>query len=615
MLRKDVDLMARPLTTAKTAIGSHEVRRTAGLFRSPDRWLAPLKQALSVAAILGCSSFAAAEDARPARSKAPAPAYFYRELPDSPERLFRAQDRPSPLPDTILERGVKDAFRHASFRLEYLLWDIGEPRNHLLGATARTSVSTVSDPPPENLEFPLETTDAFGLLTTGQSLRTGFELPEATGEENFNGELTFGAMPSLDAIKLNRNNGLRGTFGLPVGGGTLETSAWALQTSTDRVESPLVMYRNSLLGDQPFLDIPNDDPTIRSNSDNSPALNIGNNARLTVGQRDVLARVAVSQPILIRSAGGTFSLGTLRYRDVDDFANAAANPVIDPSLTGAPTVNNPTGGTIYDIFNPGGGLDDIGTQSNYRASFRSSLWGAESNWVMDAFNPNSPLGIRPLAGFRYQNFTEELYQAGESIYQRPVVGQPLLARNIAFTRRIDADSLNQVYGPQIGFRAEYVRPRFGFGVEPKATLGVNTYKANLFTSQILSPNNQVNFDADGEPIFTAAEGTAQRALQEELANYAFEADRTLREKRTKFAPILAVKSYGHVNITDYLRLTASYEFMWTGSLHRPGSNIGYIADAPSLLDQFQTPRANFQLYQHTEDMIVHGLTVGAEFTY
>src|SRR4029079_10073247 len=115
----------------------------------------------------------------------------YEQLPDDTGWLYE---------DGPLERVLKNAFRHAYFRLEYLNWDISDPGNNILGsATNLTTDPTVP------------------FIKTNPVTGTAFNV----------------VAPTLQGVLTNDNNGIRATFGMPItSAGTFETSVFSLQTST-----------------------------------------------------------------------------------------------------------------------------------------------------------------------------------------------------------------------------------------------------------------------------------------------------------------------------------------------------------------------------------------------
>lgn len=121
----------------------------------------------------------------------------YTQLPDDNGWLYG---------DSYFDRFLKETFRHAFFRLEYLNWNVSDPGNVVLGGP-------IFDP--TNVNNPL------------QDPRTPFDIFDpVTGNL-----LGLGVSPTLDGVKGMHNNGIRGTWGLRFEPFSLEASVFALQTA------------------------------------------------------------------------------------------------------------------------------------------------------------------------------------------------------------------------------------------------------------------------------------------------------------------------------------------------------------------------------------------------
>ena len=118
---------------------------------------------------------------------------IFEELPDDRGWLFD---------DSPLSKSIENSFRHAYFRAEYLNWGMGDPGRVALSAPQFSG----ADP-----RIPFNVND----------LTTGAPLGQATA-------------PTLDSANLHGNNGFRGTFGIPLGQGTFEASAFTLLNNFDR---------------------------------------------------------------------------------------------------------------------------------------------------------------------------------------------------------------------------------------------------------------------------------------------------------------------------------------------------------------------------------------------
>ncbi|GIX05169.1 MAG: hypothetical protein KatS3mg114_1038 [Planctomycetaceae bacterium] len=125
---------------------------------------------------------------------------IFRELPDDTGWAYD---------ESPLEHWLAELFRHVSFRVDYLLWDMTDPGDNILGSPT----NFVTDP-----------TQPFAVINPV----TGVQMDVVA--------------PSLRDLKNNNNNGIRGTFSFHVfEQGVWETSVFALQTSTSTWSPPTVL--------------------------------------------------------------------------------------------------------------------------------------------------------------------------------------------------------------------------------------------------------------------------------------------------------------------------------------------------------------------------------------
>ncbi len=125
----------------------------------------------------------------------------YTQLPDDNGWLYG---------DSYFDRFLKETFRHAYFRLEYLNWDFSDPGSVVLGGPIRNEAD-VNNP----LQDPRVPFDVFDPVT-GDLLGQGVS-------------------PTLDSIKGLHNNGIRGTWGFKFEPFALEASVFGLQTAKGTV--------------------------------------------------------------------------------------------------------------------------------------------------------------------------------------------------------------------------------------------------------------------------------------------------------------------------------------------------------------------------------------------
>lgn len=206
----------------------------------------------------------------------------------------------------------------------------------------------------------------------------------------------------------------------------------------------------------------------------------------------------------------------------------------------------------------------------YDSSFlvvqNTQMFGAEANWV--AKSPyEEGLVVRPMAGFRFIDFHERLFQRGT--FDQQGLLDPALVSDI------DSDANNRIYAPQLGLRFEMIHRWFTLGFEPKVAFGVNNYDAMVRTDHLRSP---------GDPAVKTTQSGSH------------------------FAPIGDFSVYGKVNLRDNLSLFASYQIMVANGISRPANNIFYN-DNGSANPAAIVADAGFQR------MVWQGISVGGELRF
>jgi hypothetical protein len=197
----------------------------------------------------------------------------------------------------------------------------------------------------------------------------------------------------------------------------------------------------------------------------------------------------------------------------------------------------------------------------YNASMRAETFGVESNFILPPLTPNQPLQIHPVIGFQYLSVREKLDIFGND-------------NTSGLSHRIRADNWNNVFAPQVGFRAEFLHEWFTLGVSPKFLGGLNRHTDRVFTEQ----------------IFTATEGRI-----------------VSREQSTEFSPGLDLEVDARVHITKSISLFVSYHLYYLTGIARPYDSIYYNTIGGTQTD--------IRLREKQESLVVDGLTVGAEVRF
>ena len=319
--------------------------------------------------------------------------------------------------------------------------------------------------------------------------------------------------PGLDSLSFNNLNGFRGTFGMPVPTGTVEISSFILQSSSDTFNGGNVnanVYEGNV----------------------SPGVGTG-----------FIQQFIKNQPATI----GSFPLVGSNGQQ----AQFISQPVL--------VAGDPQASAFIDY--------DV----SYKAVLTNSAWGAEANYVTDSPDPNSLFQFRPVFGARYFNFRDRLDQFGQYYYDP---NHTLGYKAPVYSRSINSSATNNLFGPQLGLRAEAMHSRFLFGVEPKIMLGMNTWQSTLDTSNILSPTDPAQ---------------------------------SLVQKGTTFTPLFDAKFYSNVAITKNFSAYIAYNYIWAGQVNRSYNDIHY-----NILNANQS---NFGLLRNYSGATLQGLSFGCEFRY
>lgn len=197
----------------------------------------------------------------------------------------------------------------------------------------------------------------------------------------------------------------------------------------------------------------------------------------------------------------------------------------------------------------------------------ADLWGADVVLLLNSYLPKPSLQIRPLIGFRYLDYGEQLVQTG-SFNQ---VGN--LPTSLIST--ISSTSDNQSYVPQIGVRIEMPSRWVTIGIEPRIGVGVNTFGNSVFTQSLRSEGDpRVDTGDQGEKIAVAGEFSI----------------------------------YGRLHLHPSTTLHVGYTFMGVTNISRAPRNIRYNDNGPQVPADI-TVRSSF------ERMYFHGLNVGGEIRF
>jgi len=257
-----------------------------------------------------------------------------------------------------------------------------------------------------------------------------------------------------------------------------------------------------------------------------------------------------------------------------------SDPLVIPVLVNdqmAPDVYDSEGNVVTDSNNY-----YIVFNESYNAYYESEAWGLNPQVVLSLYERPDRFRFSGLLGFRYFDFREQMLQVGsfsnddtlaDLTYENEV--------NEDFTSTINSTTLNRVYGPEAGVRAELGDERLSFGVDAKVMLGANTHEAVVAVDDLL-------FVGD---------------------------DNYTKQSSTHFSTGFDLLVDARLRVTKHMSLTVGYNFLWFNAITRPHENIYYNIDAEAVED----PPEGGPDYTYENDVVVNkkkssvslsGLSVG-----
>ncbi len=201
--------------------------------------------------------------------------------------------------------------------------------------------------------------------------------------------------------------------------------------------------------------------------------------------------------------------------------------------------------------------------TSLKARFETSMFGTEANYVWNSSRPNAFWNWRPTVGVRYVNLTEELGITGVTTV--PDV----------HTTTIESKSINNLFGPQAGLRAELRHEWFTVSVTPTLVLAANGQASRVKTNDL--------FDS--------------------TSGFVDSNDRTY-----EFSPMFNLAVQGKFHIREHMSVYVGYDFLFIHRVSRPFDNIAYNDNGTGT-----TPAV--VLDQSFTDFMLQGLSLGGEFRF
>ncbi|MEZ6056368.1 MAG: BBP7 family outer membrane beta-barrel protein [Planctomycetaceae bacterium] len=173
--------------------------------------------------------------------------------------------------------------------------------------------------------------------------------------------------------------------------------------------------------------------------------------------------------------------------------------------------------------------------TSFKAEYQTRLMGAGVDFIGDAWTPNAAVEMRSVFGVKYTRLGESLTISGVDQFTDTDPTNDT-------THFIRSESLNHIFGPSIGFRAQTQIKNLTLGVTPKFILGFNRHEDSVQTRQI--------FDAAEAQTFN-------------------------QRNHSEIAPMFELQAFASLQMSDNFRLRAGYDLNAVSGISRPDQNINY----------------------------------------
>jgi hypothetical protein len=258
---------------------------------------------------------------------------------------------------------------------------------------------------------------------------------------------------------------------------------------------------------------------------------------------------------------------------------------------GIPGISNQPGEYREIVFSVPAGVG-----GRFDAQTDSFFWGADLNARRNVFR-GCTSHADAFVGFRYLHLDEELRisEFSRIDHFNSLVGIPV---GSTLTVRDRFKTENDFYGGQIGIDYEYQRDRWSIGLRSSVALGDSHERLSVAGTQVVSvPGANPQVFNGGLLALDSNSGTRHDN------RFAVVPESTLR--------------VGY-KMTERIKVTAGYDFLYWSNVIRPGDQIDRIIDV-NRVPNFRTGSAVAEVRPaplfNTTDFWAQGINVGAEFTW
>ncbi|HUG92291.1 MAG TPA: BBP7 family outer membrane beta-barrel protein, partial [Planctomycetaceae bacterium] len=299
--------------------------------------------------------------------------------------------------------------------------------------------------------------------------------------------------------------------------------------------------------------------------------------------------------LLIAGRARAEDLGGISYLDTDGIRGTIGVPYrkfdyewswwafeqnADVVRANIPTGNQTPGNaflTVVPTLRNGQLRDDtfLFFDDSFEARAHVESWGTDMKWLFKR-SPQWPgLRVDPLIEARFLQLHENMHVVGvftgESAFAGPLAN-PLVTI-------IDSDSMNHIYGAGAGLSVRFVTPWVTFGVEPRGSLALNTYRSRVVAENVL------------------ANGVSQRTVDD----------------GTTFSPTAELSAYFRLHPTPHCTIVGGYNALFVARVARPYESVRYDLLTDPVTGQIVS--SDISVDTDFRMMLLHGFSIGAEFTF
>ena len=254
------------------------------------------------------------------------------------------------------------------------------------------------------------------------------------------------------------------------------------------------------------------------------------------------------------------------------------------------------------FFNPTTGAQDaaVVTYPGYAGGhiavdIPSFLQSIEGNLTANLWHTEH-VRVEALVGFRYLNLNEGVYlQQVSNVSLAPQFAGmfPYDGNTITISDRFD--TRNSFYGGQVGLQTEFDYKRFSFTVVTKVALGDSHEQVSTDGSTNINTHPATLTNAG---MFAVGTNSGQFS-------------------RNRFAAVPELGLNLGFQLTNAIKVSAGYSFLYWSSVARPGDQIDTVVN-PNLISNASGPGAGPlrpAFLAHYGDFFAHGVNLSFEFRY